>query len=47
MLGVSVLNDLLGETDRAYGALRRGREADGRSRLLQASRLEANALVGT
>ncbi len=42
MLDVSALKDLLGKTDPVCGTLRCGGEADGRSRLLRASRLQAD-----
>lgn len=42
MLDVSALKDLLGKTDPVCGALRCSGEADGRSRLLRASRLQAD-----
>ena len=42
MLDVSALKDLLGKTDPASRALRCGGEADGRSRLLRATRLQAD-----
>ena len=42
MLNVSALRDLLGKTDSVCGTLRCGGEADGRPRLLRASRLQAD-----
>jgi len=41
MLDVSALKDLLEKTDAVCGTLRCGGEADGRSRFLRASRLQA------
>ena len=42
MLDVSALKDLLGKTNPVCSALRCGGEADGRPRLLRASRLQAD-----
>jgi putative transposase len=42
MLDVSALKDLLEKTDPVCGSLRCGGEADSRSRLLRASRLQAD-----